>query len=351
MKKAQGKGFNKKAFAISMAVLLIILVILTGVFTGLYFEYEPVESYRIVGYAMHDIVGHFDEIHMENYTHIIYGFVDLSANETEPKIDERSENALAATAQYIKDHNLSTKLMVSLGGGGISKFTRTEESRSIVVEYMRKLIDKYDLKGIDVDWEYPMRATGGNEYSMKDPKNYLALMTDFRTAFGKDIELSIALCGSITFMNDVLNAKMAKVLDFVNVMTYDMGLRDQCTFTETTASMYNAFLGGYKKSQLNFGLPFYSRCPDQGYDYFSYDQLVEMTENGTIKPVSSKNKTYALLDGHRLSFDTHDNLMRKVRHVKERGYGGVFCWYVNYNLDGSLMREANEILNGSEVNS
>lgn len=60
--------------------------------------------------------------------------------------------------------------------------------------------------------------------------------------------------------------------------------------------------------------------------------------------MSKKDSSYGIYEGCRLSFDTREQLMRKVRLVKERRYGGVFCWHMGCNLDGSLMREAREIL-------
>ena len=337
---------RKKIALICVAAALVAGVILGSVFLGLYFAHEPISEYRNVGYIMASTVNNaadVEDLPLHDLTHIIFGFVCINDGSAEPTISEADDRALAALHTYASAHP-SVKLMISLNGNGFCYVSRTAERRKAYIQNLKPLVEKYGISGIDADWEYPKRNTNGYRHCIHDGQDYAALMEDIRAEFGKDFALSIALCGSVTFMNDINNRRMAKTLDFVNVMTYDLGLTNHCGYTETASSMFNAYLAGYKKSQLDLGLPFYERCKDKEYDYKEFDELMSMIENGEIEVKKTYEYCYAKYQGHRLSFDTREYLMRKVRLVKKRGYGGVFCWHLGCNADGSLMREARQIL-------
>ena len=339
---------RKKTVVICVVCLLAAGIILCSVFLGLYFAHDEVESYRSAGYIMTSTVNgarDAEELPLSDLTHIIFGFVCVNDNSVIPTISEADEKALSTLRDYKVAHP-SVKLMISLNGNGFCYVSRTPQRRRELAENLKPIIQNYDIDGIDVDWEYPMRNTNGYKHCVHDAADYAALMETFRETYGADFELSIALSGSVTFMNDLNNRRMAKTLDFVNVMTYDLGLRNHCGYTEPASSMFNAYLAGYKKSQLNLGLPFYERCNDKEYDYKEFDELTAMIERGEIFYKSTYEYGYADYQGHRLSFDSREYLMRKVELVKRRGYGGVFCWHLGANMDGSLMREARRILQG-----
>lgn len=344
---------SKKKIA-AICILTILIgggVVLTAVFVGLYFCHKPVESYRVVTYMDSNQANRLEQRQLDKYTHIIYGWIDLT--EDGPGLSEGFEEGLQTTRRFLDDNNIDAKLMLVMGGRGFCKYTRTAENRKIVVDFIRPFVEKYNIKGLDMDWEYPGRHTrDGQQICIHDARDYLSMAQTFRDEF-QDIEgftLSIAMSGSITYQNDLPMRKFAKVLDFVNVMTYDLSIPNHCSYIDTKASMFNAYLGGFPREKLNMGLPLYSRSKSEKHEdegnYMSYDTITEMIAKGEIVVKGNKNYSYAIYKGYKMYFDTYDQIMRKVRHVKERGYGGVFSWYSEYNLDGSVMADANAILNG-----
>ena len=337
---------GKKIFVICFAAIFGGGAILCALFLGLYFAHDPVDSYRSVGYILASTVNGADSVDslpLADLTHIIFGFVSVNDESVVPTITEEDASALERLSGYVKAHP-SVKLMVSLNGNGFCYVCRTAQRRRDFVQNLKPIVEKYGITGVDVDWEYPRRNTNGYKHCAHDPADYAALMEALREEFGGDFALSVALSGSVTFMNDLNNRRMAKTLDFVNVMTYDLGLTNHCGYTETATAMFNAYLAGYRKEQLNLGLPFYERCKDKEFDYIEFDELTEMIARGDIEVKKTREYCYAKYEGHRLSFDTREYLMRKVEIVKKRGYGGVFCWHIGCNMDGSLMREARHIL-------
>lgn len=327
--------------------------VLAAVFISLYYCHKPVESYRVITYITAKQTNHLEDRQLDKYTHIIYGWIDLT--DDGPTLSEEfGDEELKTMRQYIDDNNLKAKLMLAIGGRGFCKYTRTAVNRQLIVDFLKPLIDEYKIQGINLDWEYPGRHTRDNQpLCIHDSRDYLAMAQALRDAFGdiNGFEISIAMSGSITYQNDLPMRKFAKVLDFVNVMSYDLYIPNHCSFIDVKASMFNAYLGGFPREKLNMGLALYSRSKsdkhgDEG-NYMSYDTITEMIKNGEIEVKGNKNYSYALYKGYKMYFDTFEQIMRKVRHVKERGYGGVFSWYSEYNLDSSVMAAANDILNGT----
>lgn len=353
-KHIKGSKMSKSrlSFAKRIAIIIAIfvfaaLIVLTSVFLGLYYAPGDATSFRTVGYVTAQAVsslGGVDDLHYDGVSHIIYSSVIVDEGATKLFFDDHFDRNMSLLSDYRSAYP-DKKIMLSLAGGGFCKRLRTPQSRAAVIAELKSVVGRYDIDGLDVNWEYPNRSTAGRAHCIHDAADLTAFMSELRQAFGGDFILSIALSGSITFMNDLQNRKLAKILDFVNVMTYDLGMINHCGYGETAFAMFNAYLNGYKKSQLNLGLPFYERCKQAEYDYLEYDELAALLEQGKIEMHIRKDSSYGIYNGHRLSFDTREQLMRKVRLVKERRYGGVFCWHLGYNFDGSLMREARELLN------
>lgn len=125
---------------------------------------------------------------------------------------------------------------------------------------------------VDVDWEYP--AGNGEDYrripnseKVGEIKTFPLLLSAIKKAIGSK-ELSIAVPGlerdMIAYTAKNVH-KINKVVDFVNVMTYDlMNRRDNYTTHHTslagTLQTVHTYLDrGFDAAKLNFGIPFYAK--------------------------------------------------------------------------------------------
>jgi len=140
------------------------------------------------------------------------------------------------------------------------------------------LVSKYNLDGVDFDWEYPNhQGIGCNAISDADSANFLSFLQEFREdPVGKNLILTAAtglspFAGTDgTPMTDV--SEFAKVLNYVAIMNYDVNgqwsqvvgpnapLADECSTvkagsaTEAIASWTQA---KFPASQLLLGVPAY----------------------------------------------------------------------------------------------
>lgn len=152
--------------------------------------------------------------------------------------DDASLRALVA----LKQRNPKLKIFASVGGWNwsnqFSNLAATASARATFVVSALALLRRYDLDGIDIDWEYPTAAgvpcTAAQVCDRPDDKqNYVTLVRELRAAFDaagradrKHYAITIASGATEKFINDPSGsstwlAQLAASLDWINLMAYD----------------------------------------------------------------------------------------------------------------------------------
>ena len=147
--------------------------------------------------------------------------------------------------KVLKSENPNLRIGVSLGGwsksGDFSKVCANKESRTKFVQNVMTFIKYTNMDFVDVDWEYPTfvrepdlcdnSRDEGTKYSTSaDKENFIDLLQDLRNALdaqGKELnktyELSVALPAPIEKVSAGIDVpKLFSLVDFANIMTYDM---------------------------------------------------------------------------------------------------------------------------------
>ena len=153
-------------------------------------------------------------------THINYAFA-LIKNDFE-SLDVKKPDRLKKVVA-LKNQNPDLKVVLSVGGWGAGNFSEMAgdaNHRRKFAENCLAAVKTYGLDGIDIDWEYPSSSSAGISSSPLDVANFTLLMKDLREVLGPDKLVTIATYAGVKYYN--LSA-CEKYLDFINIMTYDMG--------------------------------------------------------------------------------------------------------------------------------
>jgi chitinase len=128
----------------------------------------------------------------------------------------------------LKKVNPNLKVIVSLGGGRgcktCSEAFSTEAGRIDFAKSMTEFHQYFGTDGLDLDWEFPtVEHFVGQLYSPADKKNFTALVAAIRK-YNPGKELSFAAGAHAGIFEEVVEwKKVMQMMDYVNIMTYDIG--------------------------------------------------------------------------------------------------------------------------------
>jgi len=192
------------------------------------------KKYYVVGY-----VGAFglpisvDKIEAKKLTHINYSFVNCKDSLA---IFDNIQNDTTNLRKLnsLKKVNPDLKVLISIGGGTRSRFfsdaVLTPTSRVMFAKSSVDIVRKYDLDGLDIDWEYPGQRGGNNNVfrEVEDKRNFTLMWIELRKELdaltrqtGRKYWLTGAFNVSKVYTDHVELGEVAKYMDFINLMTYD----------------------------------------------------------------------------------------------------------------------------------
>lgn len=280
-------------------------------------------------------------------THINYAFGHVNDTFDGVRIDnpERLKSIAALRAQ-----NPQLRVLLSIGGWGSGRFSEmaaTDATRQRFAADCRRVVDEYALDGIDIDWEYPTQSSAGISSSPADTDNFTLLLRDIRKAIGKKHLLTMASVGSADYVNF---RDCIQYMDFVNVMSYDMGnppyhhsalYPSSISPRMTTSRAVQLHLdAGVPADKLVMGMPFYGRGGHgdlvlRNYvrtGYTSPDYHVCWSDSAQVPYIADKDGT--LVFGH----ENTRSLAIKCQYVIDHGLRGGMYW--DYESDNSQHDEA-----------
>jgi chitinase len=377
---------------------------------------DPDAPPRIVGYlaswGVRTKGTRIADLPASQLTHLFYAFARvtpdgrlamgdpcLDAGECAPGARQEGEppDGNFGELRRLKARHPRLRLLVSVGGwGGSARFSDvalTDSSRrvfasSAVEGFIHRFPGLFD--GIDVDWEYP---TGGGDASNverpEDPANFRLLLAELRRQLdeagardGRRYELTIAASASPSSLARLAPARLAPLLDFVNVMTYDyhagspmahfnaplFAASDDPTPGASIDSTMRAYLAaGVPREKLLVGVPFYGRAyggvasdraglfarstatPENWRDADGDWRVLARTKLRDRAWIRSWHEgaqvpwLYHPPTGTWISYDDPRSVAAKADYVRTRGLGGIIVWELGGD-DGTLLPVINERL-------
>lgn len=172
------------------------------------------------------------KISWSKYTHLTYAFAETTSSVRELTLDGSNPDLLP---QFVEEaHKHGVKALIAIGGWSGSEFfstnMRSAENRKAFVKTVTDFAKKYDLDGLNFDWQYPDDTESGNGCDAEnkdDTAHFLLFLQDLRRhPLGSKLILSAAT--SIAPFNGPDGSPLsdvsgfAKVLDFIAILNYDI---------------------------------------------------------------------------------------------------------------------------------
>lgn len=284
----------------------------------------------------------------------------------------------------LKSKNPKLKVMLMIGGwgghaDGFSMMARDAAKRTAFCKSVKSLLDKHKLDGVDIDWEYPTQSAD-NETGCdpSDTQNFNLVLKELRETIGTSNIISFASSSSAKYVDW---PTAMQYLDYVNVMTYDMGaapnghnspLHKSARFNHRSwdESIDAHVKGGVPMNRQVMGVPFYGKAkknPSDAEKIFEYSvkyyEIPDILQKGTYrgKPLARAvsrqweptSLVPYLVDGtgvNVLSYDDPESVAAKGQYVVANGMLGAMFWEYRYDTsDHALLKALVKAVYGKET--
>lgn len=267
------------------------------------------------------------------------------------------------------------KVILAVGGGtgaatlSFASMAANPTKMQQFVRSVRDTVNRYNLDGIDIDWEYPGDAEQGQQF--------LTLMTALRNALPSPLRLSTALPAGEWILQYIPLVELAKQIDYLNLMAYDFvganfanvamtGHQAKLFSTPENGGASGASAveyltqQGFPVNKTLLGVPLYGRGfagatginqqfgGGGGAEYVVKElPLPGMKEYFDNEAVAA----FAVGNGQFITYDNQESVRAKAQFVRERGLAGLFYWQLAGDRcsDESLVRAGFVELNNNRT--
>ncbi|MBN1894348.1 glycoside hydrolase family 18 protein [bacterium] len=300
---------------------------------------------------------------------LLGGYADPVTGKTRPE-----------TSLIRKAHEAGVRVMLSLGGWEDTEhfpfIAADPAKRAVFASACMDQIRRHGFDGIDIDWEYPGYAPHNG--SPADRENFTLLLLAVRDSLdalegkaGKKLALSAALSAVPSNVAFLEVEKIAAIMDFLNIMTYDcFGVWDPVSNHnsplyapargDSALNVDSAFRLFHEKhgvpaEKINLGVPFYGHCfsgctelhgTHTGGDTTICFEPGNITYTEIVRNMSLFKKywdekaqvPYLISESRKLflSYDDERSVGLKADYVIRKGARGLIIWEItdDYFEDG-----------------
>ncbi len=302
-------------------------------------------------------------------THINYAFAELYMQggkyrgfKPQGKL-ERFESVVA-----LKQQNPNLKILLSFTnnvsnsdntkGWGFSVLAASDEQRKAFAADCLEFCREYGIDGIDIDWEFPGLSWSGQVVdTMNDVENHVLLMKQLRETLGNDYLLTYA--GYVMDRRSLSQGgyryidikALDQVVDYVNIMTYDMdeGAAPHNAISSSQAywdiaRTYSAYMAaGATPGKLVLGIPFYGRVSfSKSPGALSYKTIKKLGSGYKIDNWDDSAKVpYVTYNGARYCYyDNPQSIEYKSKWALGKGFYGIMYWENDSDDSSFTLRRA-----------
>ena len=361
-----------KIFFLSLLLSLITLASITALLSFTTNKNKPVIIAYVGGFRG---LIHTDSIDIWRLSHINYAFVDIKDNRAWLH-NEATDTINLRKLSELKNQNPNLKILISVGGWSWSKnfsdAVLTDTSTKNFASSAVAIVAKYNLDGIDIDWEYPGMIGDSNTYRPEDKEHYTLLFKDLREGLDSLSQttrikyfITTAVGGSQEYIYHTEMDKVAQYADYINVMSYDYadghdsisGHHTNLYTSSDDTAQYSAdrsiqafIAAGVPPEKIVIGIAFYGKgwqmqstdnnglyrraiqpARGGGFTYLK-DSLINL--NGFGRYWDGRAKAPYLFNTDKkifISYDDEKSVKKKCKYVKKHHLAGAMFW--EYNSD------------------
>ncbi|MES2220823.1 MAG: glycoside hydrolase family 18 protein [Acidobacteriota bacterium] len=323
-----------------------------------------------------------DQIAAKKLTRINFAFANIDQGKI--VLGDPSDAANLAVLVGLKKENPDLTVLVSVGGwlwsGRFSDAVLTPASRAKFIDSIADFVTRYQLDGLDIDWEFPARpGAPGNVFRPEDKQNYTLIMKELRQRFNKmqktlhrHLYITIAAGSTPDFIANTEMDKVQKYVDTVNLMAYDFYEPGNDKITGNHAPLYvdpadpkavstdksvkEFVAAGVPADKIVLGVPFYGHvwgnvsATNNGLFqpgdpvHNSYSTYATLTQNinsqGFTRYWDAKASVPYLYDPQKkifVSYEDPESLALKCKYVIANHLAGMMFWEYESDPSGKLL--------------
>jgi len=247
-------------------------------------------------------------------------------------------------------------------GGSFSGLCKSVDNMKRFAEDCLAFLQKYNLDGIDLDWEFPGLSWSGAACDPScDVDNYVLLVKQLRETLGNEYTISYAgYCmdkqelstgsGQWKFV-DIQG--MDPYVDYVNIMTYDLdeaphhhsALSDSRAYKDCNRAVKAYLDKGVSPDKLVLGIPFYGRHSwSTSPTAITYRKILQLDRRqfrrnqwdgiASCPFVETMNGTFYC------GYDNPKSIAIKGDWVRKKGMRGLMYWEYDQDDDKGTLRRA-----------
>lgn len=289
-------------------------------------------SHKITGYIPQRSVDRMTPAHFDLITDAVF-FGTRVDNKGNIKLDDVDKDLKQLDViRGGRDVDLS----VCFGGWERSKFfekmSASKSRRKNFCNQVLEMCQKYNLDGIDLDWEYPSTP--------KQRKNFVKLVKDLHETLNPH-NLFITIAVGHWEAKAKLTAQVEPYISGVNLMLYDNvdPVKGHASLDLVKEGCERFINHGIPAEKIFAGVPFYGRHKVNRLKTKAYREINNPAEN-----ISNEgwHKGYF--------FNPPEILAQKAEYVKQKGLGGIMIWELGHDVDPKNDKSLLKAIHNSLVN-
>jgi GH18 family chitinase len=287
--------------------------------------YLPDLSFKRIAYAYHNAaIANFDTTKLQYITHLHFAFLNPKEDGTLQTLTNHAN--FEALNVLAKENGVKTAISIQGNELMFRTIAAGEQTRKTLVKSLVEFAVRYNLDGIDLDWEYP-RANYGSDVTFEV---FTKELSEELHSWHKYLSMAVTAGIYAGPVKDGITQGAIGAVDFLNLMAYD-GINTDSTNPDhhSTIGMANRVIDIWlndkqvPKEKIVVGIPLYGKNAAN----------TSMTYTALIAAGADSNEDEFTVSGVTYYYNGVPTIKEKTELAKSKG-NGVMFWEYSQDVKG-----------------